>query len=114
MIESGASTVKRIYAKAQKLLHAADKSCDFDFKKTSVSTGAAPAQIDFSAADIHLLNSLRQQLSEELDSEEPITDQDILYLALEELQLALRSSRREDEVLRLQFQLWQDKIMKKD
>ncbi|HZQ19140.1 MAG TPA: hypothetical protein VFA90_10480 [Terriglobales bacterium] len=117
MIEPGTSAIKRICAKAEKLFHTTDKACDFDLKRIggSISAGAAqPAQIHFAAKDVHLLNSIRQQLSEELESEEPITDQDILYLALEELHLALRSSRREDETLRLQFQLWQDKVMKKD
>ena len=114
MIESGASTVKRIYAMAQKLFHAPDKDCDFDLKRTGASVSPGAAQIHFTAKDVLLLNSLRQQLNEELESEEPITDQDVLYLALEELQLALSSSRREDEVLRLQFQLWQDKILRND
>lgn len=114
MIDAGTSTVKRIYAKAQKLFHPTDNACEFDLRRTGASISTDAAQIHFTAKDVHLLNSLRQQLSDELGSEEPITDQDILYLALEELQLALKSSRREDESLRLQFQLWQDKIVKND
>jgi hypothetical protein len=113
MIDFGTSTVKRVYARTQNLFRANNKNHGFHLQKSQVSISTdillCPKTRHFTARDIQLLTCLRQQLNDELEFEEPITDQEALCLALRELQLALRSSRYEDEVLRLRFQLWQAK-----
>lgn len=55
--------------------------------------------------DLELLHWLRWELSNELGPVVTITDADIVYLALQQLQLALHSAEREDAILRLRFYL---------
>lgn len=55
--------------------------------------------------DLELLHWLRLELSHELGPTDIISDADLVYLALRELELALRSADREDEILRLRFHL---------
>ena len=55
--------------------------------------------------DLELLRWLRQELSSELGRTEIINDSDLLYLALRELELVLRSADREEKILKLRFQL---------
>jgi hypothetical protein len=66
---------------------------------------SSPRVSQFTVEDLHLLSCLRLELNDEFSSAEAIIDSDVVYFALQELQLALNSSRREDEVLRLRFQL---------
>lgn len=65
-----------------------------------------PISPQFTPEDLQLLNCLRLELSNELGPLQTIRDRDVFYFALRELQLALNSVSREDEVLKLKFQLW--------
>ncbi len=56
---------------------------------------------------IRLIAELRHEIICSLAPQANIEDRDVLLLALEELQLALRSAEREDKVLRLRFHLSQ-------
>jgi hypothetical protein len=111
MIEFGISTAKRIYARARNLLCVADETRQFDVHKPGLYPDISRyTKLQYLAPnDIQLLNCLRRQLNDELEPEEAIADQEVLGFALEELQLAITSSRREDKVLRLGFQLWDAK-----
>ena len=64
-----------------------------------------PLVTQLTPEDLQLLHWLRQELSNELGPTDLIGDADLVYLALQELQLALRSADREDEILRLRFYL---------
>ena len=63
----------------------------------------------FRPEDLELLRGLRRDLSDELGSDLVISDGDIVYLALRNLQLALKSAEREDKILRLGFRLAEGK-----
>jgi hypothetical protein len=112
MINLGAFVIKRIYARAQNLVPGAGEKTAILRLRLQNSGLLTPAERasrkipDFTAEDVQLMNCLRQELNDELGPEHTISDREVLFLALQELQLALRSSQREDKVLRLQFHLW--------
>lgn len=64
-----------------------------------------PGRIELRPKDRQLLASLWRELSHELAPEEAISGADVLNFALQELQLKLRDSNREDMFLRLEFHL---------
>lgn len=55
--------------------------------------------------ELQALTLLRRALCDEVESAETVNDRDILHIALQELLSALRSSDREDTVLRFLFWL---------
>lgn len=55
--------------------------------------------------NLQLLRSLRQQVSDELGPNEVVSDLDLVHFALRELSHALKSSAREDKILRFLFML---------
>jgi hypothetical protein len=65
-----------------------------------------PDRIELTLDELQLLAWLSQELNQELESEEVISQSDVLHFALQELQLKLRSSDREEVLLRLGFLLW--------
>lgn len=113
MIDFGTSTIKRICARAQELFRDSERKPNFCPQESSVwrsvERARSPQAPHFTPDDIELLHCLRQQLSRELGPDRTITDREVLYFALRELERSLRSARREDEVLRLRFQLWDAK-----
>lgn len=56
--------------------------------------------------ELQVLNWVRRELGDEIGSEEILDDCDLLRFALQELQLKLQNSQREDVILRLTFYLW--------
>lgn len=51
--------------------------------------------------DLRLLRDLLREVNDALVADEMVSDRDVLHLALQELLYSLRSSAREDKVLRL-------------
>jgi hypothetical protein len=64
-----------------------------------------PGNIELTPDERQLLAWLWRELNQELGPEEEISESGVLYFALEQLQLKLRSSHREEMLLRLEFQL---------
>lgn len=67
--------------------------------------GPSVPQLIPTETELQLLHILRQELTYELGPQE-IDDCDVLRFALQELQLKIRNSDREDLLLRLRFHLW--------
>jgi hypothetical protein len=55
-----------------------------------------PGRIELTPDERQLLAWLRRELNQELGPEEVISESDVLHFALEQLQLKLRHSNRED------------------
>ena len=64
-----------------------------------------PRVPELTPEDLQLLRWLRRELSSELGPAETISDADLVFLALRELEVALHAAEREDEILRLRFYL---------
>jgi DNA-binding response OmpR family regulator len=64
-----------------------------------------PGSIELTPDERQLLAWLWRELNQELGSEEEISESDVLYFALQELQLKVRDSNREEMLLRLEFHL---------
>jgi hypothetical protein len=64
-----------------------------------------PEALELRPEDFQLLQRLRQELSDELEPGELVSDLDVLYFALQELACTLKLPSREDEVLKLLFYL---------
>lgn len=62
-----------------------------------------PQALELRPEDFQLLQRLRQELSDELEPGELVSDLDVLYFALQELSVTLKSPSRKDEVLKLMF-----------
>jgi hypothetical protein len=65
-----------------------------------------PGSIEVTPDERQLLAWLWRELNQELGSEEEISESDVLHFALEQLQLKLRGSHREDVLPRLGYHLW--------
>jgi len=106
------STVGRLQAKFHEFLRPANKRIGVPVFRLRESTASklkdmpwCPRVPQLTLGELQLLHILRQEISYELGSAE-IDDCDVLIFALEELQLKLRKSSREDLFLRLRFHLW--------
>jgi hypothetical protein len=117
MINIGLPVIKRNYARMRAVFRMANRSLGFGaLRLYNTDTAWNPADMpgltipaQFTSEDLQLLNCIRLELSNEIGALQTITNGDVLYFALQELQLALGSANREDEVLRLKFQLWDTK-----
>ncbi len=106
------SAVGRLQAKAREFLGPANKRIGIPVFRLRESTAWklkdmpwCPCVPQLTPEELHLLHILRQELIYDLGSAE-IDDCDVLLFALEELQLKIRKSSREDLFLRLRFHLW--------
>jgi hypothetical protein len=106
------SVVDRLQAKAREFLRPANKKIGIPVFRLRESTAWklkdmpwCPRRPQLTPEELQLLHRLRQELSYELGSAE-IDDCDVLLFALQELQLKISESSREDLFLKLRFHLW--------
>lgn len=110
MSESGADLFRRLQARVLKRSHLADRRAPisiFPFRPSPPSEPLPwePNRIELTPDERQLLIWLCRELNHELAQEELISESDVLYFALQELQMKLDSEHRQDVVLRLGFHL---------
>lgn len=110
MSEFGAGLIRRMQARVRERSHFANRRTLFSMLplRNSPSPPAPlpwePGRIELTPVERQLLAWISRELNHELAPEQ-LSESDVLDFALQELQLKLRSEKRQDVVLRLGFHL---------
>lgn len=110
MSEFGAHLFRRLQARVHKRGHLAGRSTlisIFPFRPSPPSEPLPwePNRIELTPDERQLLAWLWRELNHGLAEEELISESDVVYFALQELEMKLGSEHRQDVVLRLGFHL---------